>query len=83
MTKMHHEYLKYPKTLKNDQNVLKTTTIHTETFKMTKIPLNPHNKQSTLETIENDLNIPKLSQITLGFLDFASILVDLKFLCSF
>ena len=64
---MHHGYPKYLKTLKNDQNTLKTTTIPIESFKMTKIPLNPQNKQSTLETIDNDLNIPKLSQITLGF----------------
>ena len=46
MTKMHHEYPKYPKTLKNDQNALKTTTMSTEIFKMTKIPLNPQNKQT-------------------------------------
>ena len=73
MTKMHHENPKYPK----------TTTIPTTSFKMTKIPLNPQNKKSTLETIENDLNIPKQSQITLSFLDFAGILVGLKFFCSF
>ena len=70
---MHHENPKYPK----------TTTIPTASFKMTKIPLNPQNKKSTLETIENDLNIPKQSQITLSFLDFAGILVGLKFFCSF
>ena len=59
MTKMPNKYPKYPKTLENDP---KTTTIPTETFKTTKIPLDPQNKQSTLETFENDLNIPKLSQ---------------------
>ena len=64
---MHHEYPKYPKTLENDQNAHKTTTIPSKNFKMTKIPLNPQNKQSTLETFENDLNIPKLSQNTLEF----------------
>ena len=67
MTKMHYEYPKYPKTLENDQNAHKTTTIPSETFKMTKIPLNPQNKQSTLETFENDQNISKLSQNTLEF----------------
>ena len=67
MTKMHYEYPKYPKTLENDQNAHKTTTIPSKNFKMTKIPLNPQNKQSTLETFENDLNIPKLSQNTLEF----------------
>ena len=38
---MHHERPKYPKTLRNDQNAPKTTTIPSETCKMTKIPLNP------------------------------------------
>ena len=51
MTKMHHEYPKYPKTQENIQNAPQTTTIPTENFKMTKIPLNPQNKQSTLETV--------------------------------
>ena len=83
MNKIHHEYPKYPKTLENDQNAPKTTTIPTETFKTTKITLNPQNKQSTLETFENDLNIPKLSQNTLDFLDFEGILVDFKLPCSF
>ena len=64
---MHHEYPKYPKTLENNQNAHKTTTIPSKNFKMTKIPLSPQNKQSTLETFENDLNIPKLSQNTLEF----------------
>ena len=50
---------------------------------MTKIPLNPQNKQSTLETDENVLNIPKLSQNTLDCLDFDGILVGFKLLCSF
>ena len=49
---MPHKYPKYSKTLENDQNAPKTTTIPTETFKTTKIPLNPQNKQSTLETFE-------------------------------
>ena len=57
----------------------KTTTIPTETFKTTKITLNPQNKQSTLETFENDLNIPKLSQNT----DYEGILVVFKLLFSF
>ena len=83
MNKIHHEYPKYPKTLEKDQHAPKTTTIPTETFKTTKITLNPQNKQSTLETFENDLNIPKLSQNTLDFLDFEGILVDFKLLCSF
>ena len=52
-------------------------------FKMPKIPLNSQKMQSTLETFENDLNIPKLSQNTLDFLDFEGILVDFKLLCSF
>ena len=39
--KMHHERPKYPKTLRNDQNAPKTTTIPSETCKMTKIPQNP------------------------------------------
>ena len=47
LTKMHHEYLKYPKTLKNDKNAPKTTTKPMETFKTTKIPLNLQNKQNT------------------------------------
>ena len=38
---MHHECPKYPKTLENDQNAPKATTIPLETFKMTQIPLNP------------------------------------------
>ena len=50
ITKMPHKYPKYSKTLEIDQNAPKTTTIRTETFKTTKIPLNPQNKQSTLET---------------------------------
>ena len=73
MTKMHHENPKYPK----------TTTIPTASFKMTKIPLNPQNKEWTLETIENDLNIPKLSQNTVDFLDFKGSLVCRKLLYSF
>ena len=34
ITKMHHEYPKYPKTLENDQNTPRMTKIPTETFKM-------------------------------------------------
>ena len=83
MTKMHHKYPKYPKTLKNGQNTPKTTTIPLETFQMPKIPLNSQKMQSTLETFENDLNIPKLSQNTLDFLPFAVILVGFRFPCSF
>ena len=33
MTKMHYEYPNYPKTLENDQNVPKTTTIPVEALK--------------------------------------------------
>ena len=59
------------------------STIPTKTFKTIRIPLNPQNKQSTLETFENDLNIPKLSQNTLDFLDYEGILVGFKLLFSF
>ena len=47
---------------------------------MTKIPLTPQNKHSTLEIIENVLNLPKLSQNTVEFLDFKGILVSFKLL---
>ena len=50
---------------------------------MSKIPLNPQNKQSTLETFENDLNIPKLSQNTLDFLEFKGILVGFTLFYTF
>ena len=60
MTKMHHECPKYPKILENDQNAPKTTTTTRNTFKMTKIPLKPQNKENTLQTSENDHNTPKL-----------------------
>ena len=83
MNEIHHEYTKYPKTLENDQNATKMSTIPTKTFKTIRIPLNPQNKQSTLETFENDLNIPKLSQNTLDFLDYEGILVGFKLLFSF
>ena len=83
MNKIHNEYTKYPKTLENDQNATKTSTIPIETFKTTRIPLNPQNKQSTLETFENDLYIPNLSQNTLDFLDYEGILVVFKLLFSF
>ena len=69
MIKMHHEYPKYPKTLENNQNAPKTTTKHKETFKMTQIPLNPQNKQNTLETFETK---PKNTR----FFDFVGILVS-------
>ena len=49
---------------------------------MTKIPLNPQNKQNTIETSENDQNTPKLSQNTLDFIDFGGILDGLKLFCS-
>ena len=45
--------------------------------------MNPQNKECTLETIENDLNIPKLSQNTLHFLDFGGSLVGRKLVQSF
>ena len=41
---MHRGCQKFPKTLENDQNdqnAPKTNTMPTETFKMTKMPLNP------------------------------------------
>ena len=79
---MHHDCPKYPKTLENEQNAPKTTTFP-ETFKMTKIPLNPQNKQNTLETYENDQNHPKLSQNTLDFLHFWGILGGFKLFWSF
>ena len=41
MTKMNHEFPKYPKTLENDQNAPKTMTTTPKTFKITKIPLKP------------------------------------------
>ena len=50
---------------------------------MSKIPLNPQNKQSTLETFENDLNIPKLSQNTLDFLEFKGIWVGFALFYTF
>ena len=83
MTKMHHERPKYPKILENDQNAPKMTSTTLKTFKMTEIPLNPKNNQNSLETSENDQNTHKLSQNTLVFIDFRSILVDFKLFCSF
>ena len=47
---------------------------------MTKMPLNSQNKQSTIETIKNDLNIPKLSQNALDCFNFEGILVGFKLL---
>ena len=38
--------------------------------------MNPQNNQYTVEIIENDLNIPKLSINTLDFLVFGGILVE-------
>ena len=70
---MHHKYPKYPQTLENDQNAPKWPKYHWIL----------KNKYYTLETIENDLDIPKLSQSTLDFLDFGGILVCCKFLYSF
>ena len=83
MTKMHNEYpkisqnsIKWPKHPQNDQNTHKN-------FHITNIPLNPPNKQNAVETSENDLNIPKLSQNALNILDFEGILVGFKSLLSF
>ena len=75
---MHHGCPKFPKTLENDQNAPKTTTMPTETFKMTKIPLNPKKKRNTLETTKNDQCTARLSQNILYSLDFWGILVALK-----
>ena len=47
-------------------------------LKCPKYHWNLKNKQNTLESSENDQNTPKLSQNTLGFLDFWGILVALK-----
>ena len=77
---MHHGCPKFPKTLENDQNAPKTTTMPTETFKMTKIPLNPKKKRNTLETTENDQCTARLSQNILYSLDFWGILVGFFFL---
>ena len=68
---------------KNDQNAPKKMTTTAKTLKITKIPLNPQNKQYTLEIIEDGLNIPKQSQNTLDFLDFWAFLVSRKLLYSF
>ena len=84
MTKMHHECLKYPKTLENGQNTSKTTIATPKNFKMTKILLKPKKKkQNTLETFENDQNTPKRIQNTLNFQNVGGILVSFKLLYSF
>ena len=60
---------KISKIPKNNQNAPKMTSTTPETFRMTKILLNPQNTENSLESSENDQNTPKLSRNTFDFLD--------------
>ena len=82
MIKIHHECQKYPKTIKNNQNALKTTTIPKKTFKMTKIPLKPQKLAKYHQNLQKWPKWTKLSQNTLDFLDLWGMLVSLECIVS-
>ena len=83
MTKMHHEYPKYPKTLESYQNTPETSTKLPNLLKRPNYRWNLQNTKNNLETSENNQYSFQLSKNTLHFLEFGNILFGFVSFCSF